>query len=202
MDKELLLKYIAGKASQKEKEDVAAWIDADATARNSRVQATVSEQLYQKFASGDTKAFADEINSVASNPNNIGMSSEKIFEQAYDNLASNGATDEELRKYIDNYDSMLSAYSNMKTAADTATRDQITLEATMKDIQKSKQGAIDANKEQLKQFLDAHKDVSEYLGAGVIDNDTNKIDKAYMNTLNELNSILAKADINSDKGKK
>ena len=28
MDKELLLKYIAGKASQKEKEDVAAWIDA------------------------------------------------------------------------------------------------------------------------------------------------------------------------------
>lgn len=179
-----------------------AWIDADATARNSRVQATVSEQLYQKFASGDTKAFADEINSVASNPNNIGMSSEKIFEQAYDNLASNGATDEELRKYIDNYDNMLSAYSNMKTAAETATRDQITLEATMKDIQKSKQGAIDANKEQLKQFLDAHKDVSEYLGAGVTDEDTNKIDKAYMNKLNELNSILAKADINSDKGKK
>ena len=30
MDKELLLKYIAGKASQKEKEDVATWIDADA----------------------------------------------------------------------------------------------------------------------------------------------------------------------------
>ena len=30
MDQELLLKYIAGKASQKEKEDVAAWIDADA----------------------------------------------------------------------------------------------------------------------------------------------------------------------------
>ena len=27
MDQELLLKYIAGKASQKEKEDVAAWID-------------------------------------------------------------------------------------------------------------------------------------------------------------------------------
>ena len=30
MDKELLLKYIAGKASQKEKEDIATWIDADA----------------------------------------------------------------------------------------------------------------------------------------------------------------------------
>lgn len=30
MDKELLLKYISGKASQEEKEEVAAWIDADA----------------------------------------------------------------------------------------------------------------------------------------------------------------------------
>ena len=30
MDKELLLKYISGKASQQEKEEVASWIDADA----------------------------------------------------------------------------------------------------------------------------------------------------------------------------
>lgn len=30
MNKELLLKYISGKASQQEKEEVATWIDADA----------------------------------------------------------------------------------------------------------------------------------------------------------------------------
>lgn len=29
MNKELLLKYISGKASQQEKEEVATWIDAD-----------------------------------------------------------------------------------------------------------------------------------------------------------------------------
>ena len=55
MDKELLLKYIAGKASQKEKEDVAAWIDADAANLKEFISLRKS---YDAFIWQDTGAFS------------------------------------------------------------------------------------------------------------------------------------------------
>ena len=55
MDKELLLKYIAGKASQKEKEDVATWIDADAANLKEFISLRKS---YDAFIWQDTGAFS------------------------------------------------------------------------------------------------------------------------------------------------
>lgn len=55
MDQELLLKYIAGKASQKEKEDVAAWIDADAANLKEFISLRKS---YDAFIWQDTGAFS------------------------------------------------------------------------------------------------------------------------------------------------
>ncbi len=55
MDKELLLKYIAGKASQKEKEDVATWIDADAANLKEFISLRKS---YDAFIWQDTDAFS------------------------------------------------------------------------------------------------------------------------------------------------
>lgn len=55
MDKELLLKYIAGKASQKEKEDVATWIDADAANLKEFISLRKS---YDAFIWQDTGVFS------------------------------------------------------------------------------------------------------------------------------------------------
>ena len=55
MDQELLLKYIADKASQKEKEDVAAWIDADAANLKEFISLRKS---YDAFIWQDTGAFS------------------------------------------------------------------------------------------------------------------------------------------------
>ena len=55
MDKELLLKYIAGKASQKEKEDIATWIDADAANLKEFISLRKS---YDAFIWQDTGVFS------------------------------------------------------------------------------------------------------------------------------------------------
>ena len=55
MDKELLLKYIAGKVSQKEKEDVATWIDADAANLKEFISLRKS---YDAFIWQDTGVFS------------------------------------------------------------------------------------------------------------------------------------------------
>ena len=131
-----------------------AWIDADANARNARVQSAVAKQNFDAFNSGATSRFYDKINQIAST--NTGMKTDDIFKKAYDSLVQEGIDATTRATIMNSQKNMKQAYNAMNNAAIAADQAQKILDATTADIQKKKEKAMGSIEAQINMFRDAH----------------------------------------------
>ncbi|HIR74022.1 TPA: hypothetical protein IAB95_00805 [Candidatus Ventrenecus avicola] len=175
-----------------------AWIDADANARNARVQSTVAKQNFDSFAAGATSSFYSKINEIASR--NPGMTTSQVFSAAYDSLIDSGLDESTNTAILNNYDSMVNAFDTMKTSTVEAEQAQKILDATTADIQKKKEQAMGSMQTQIDMFRDAHKDLASAIGkSGESPTATKFEDSGYVKELNKLKAKMAQAEIKKDK---
>lgn len=175
-----------------------AWIDADANARNARVQSTVAKQNFDSFAAGATSSFYSKINEIASR--NPGMTTSQVFSAAYDSLIDSGLDESTNTAILNNYDSMVNAFDTMKTSTVEAEQAQKILDATTADIQKKKEQAMGSMQTQIDMFRDAHKDLASAIGkSGESPTATKFEDNGYVKELNKLKAKMAQAEIKKDK---
>ena len=175
-----------------------AWIDADANARNARVQSAVAKQNFDAFNSGATSRFYDKINQIAST--NTGMKTDDIFKKAYDSLVQEGIDATTRATIMNSQKNMKQAYNAMNNAAIAADQAQKILDATTADIQKKKEKAMGSIEAQINMFRDAHKDMATAIGtSGDSPTATKFTDDGYINELNKLKAKMAQAEIKNKK---
>ena len=161
-----------------------AYIDAEASQRNAHVQAAVAQNEFNNFAASVNNDYRNEFTRIMnSNPN---KKVEDASREAYNNIRQN-LSQVERTQLLNQKDQFAKLFKEMQQATKASARADSILKATVDEIKRTKDSALNSNMAQIDNFRKNHSMYAQYIGK---EGDT--IDKKPVT--NELNSLKLKED--------